>query len=71
MVTATLSPTPCGKSGQDAYSGHRRHKGACVLVTHLPPRIQRFSISVAVKISPLISACGEGEDEEEEEEENH
>lgn len=53
--------------GQHACCGHRLHKGACVLATHLPLCNQWFSISVAVKISPLISACGSLKKEEEEE----
>lgn len=46
------------RRGHCACCGHRLHKGACVPAAHLPLCAGWFSISVAVKISPLISACG-------------
>ena len=55
--TVPQVPWPQGR-GQRACCGHRLYKRACVPAAHLPLCAQGFSISVAVKISPLISACG-------------
>lgn len=50
--------------GQCTRGGRRLHKRACVPAAHLPLCTQWFSISVAVKISPLISACDSSKKEQ-------